>query len=164
MERMQGQQRKSARNQNDLEKRKVRKPPRKGTGGSADRQRSRWTRRDPRLHRELEVQAVKETIQKGQSPTAKEGPQENARSQGDRLRVNLRPRKKNLCDFKSDCKRRVPGPRKATYISREDTEELSHDQLVDKVLTRMTPGQLETRCTHNNFVLNVQSLNFSALY
>ena len=59
---------KSARHQSDREQRKVRKPPRKGRGGSADRQRSRC--RDPQLYREPEVQAVKETVQKGQSPTA----------------------------------------------------------------------------------------------
>jgi hypothetical protein len=37
-------------------------------------------------------------------------------------------------------------------------QKLSHDQLVDKVLMRMTPRQFETRCTHNkvHFVLNEQ--------
>jgi hypothetical protein len=69
-----------------------------------------------------------------------------------------RPRMRNTCVFKGECKRRSAGSKKATYISQADTLKLSHDQLVDKVLMRMTPRQFETRCTHNkvHFVLNEQ--------
>ena len=65
---------------------------------------------------------------------------------------------RNACVFKGECKRRSAGSKKATYISQADTLKLSHDQLVDKVLMRMTPRQFETRCTHNkvHFVLNEQ--------
>ena len=53
---------------------------------------------------------------------------------------------------------RGAGPRKSTYILRSDTEEICHDQLVDKIFMQMTPQQFETRCTHNkvHFVLNEQ--------
>ncbi len=50
-----------------------------------------------------------------------------------------RPRMRNTCVFKGECKRRSAGSKKATYISQADTLKLSHDQLVDKVLMRMTP-------------------------
>jgi hypothetical protein len=41
------------------------------------------------------------------------------------------------------------GPKRATYVSRADVQELDLDQIVGKILMRMTPRQFEIRCTHN---------------
>jgi hypothetical protein len=48
------------------------------------------------------------------------------------------------------------GPKRATYVSRADVQELDLDQIVGKILMRMTPRQFETRCTHNkvHFILS----------
>ncbi len=35
------------------------------------------------------------------------------------------------------------------YLSQADLLEMDHDQLVGKILIRMTPWQFETRCTRN---------------
>jgi hypothetical protein len=44
------------------------------------------------------------------------------------------------------------------YLSQADLLEMDHDQLVGKILMRMTPWQFETRCTRNvvHFVLSEQ--------
>jgi len=44
------------------------------------------------------------------------------------------------------------------YLSQADVLEMDHDQLVGKILMRMTPWQFETRCTRNvvHFVLSEQ--------
>jgi hypothetical protein len=65
---------------------------------------------------------------------------------------------RTTCRFKSECKLRSAGSKEVMYVSQADTMKLSHDQLVDKVLMRMTPRTFETRCTHNkvHFVLNEQ--------
>ena len=48
------------------------------------------------------------------------------------------------------------GPKRSTYVSRADVQELDLDQIVGKILMRMTPRQFETRCTHNkvHFILS----------
>ena len=55
-------------------------------------------------------------------------------------------------------KRRYAGPARPTYIPRADLLEKDQSQLVDEILMRMTPRQLETRCTHNkvHFLLSEQ--------
>ena len=66
-----------------------------------------------------------------------------------------RPR---LGDALQSHKRRRAGPSRPTYIPRADLLEKDHDQLVDEIFMRMTPRQLETRCTLNkvHFVLSEQ--------
>ena len=46
-------------------------------------------------------------------------------------------------------KRRKMESTRPTYLSRTELLELDQDQLVGKILIRMTPWQLETRCTRN---------------
>ena len=46
-------------------------------------------------------------------------------------------------------KRRKVESTRPTYLSRTELLELDHDQLVGTILVRMTPWQLETRCTRN---------------
>jgi len=48
------------------------------------------------------------------------------------------------------------GPKRATYVSRADVQELDLDQIVGKILMRMTPRQFEIRGTHNkvHFILS----------
>ena len=64
----------------------------------------------------------------------------------------------DACDFRSECKRRKLGPQRPNYLSRQDLLAMDQDQLVGKILMRMTPRQFETRCTLNkvHFVLSDQ--------
>lgn len=68
------------------------------------------------------------------------------------------PALREACESGGARKRRRTGPARATYLARADLLEKDIDQLVDKVLMRMTPWQLETRCNHNlvHFVLTEQ--------
>jgi hypothetical protein len=52
-------------------------------------------------------------------------------------------------------KRRRVGPFRPTYIQRADLLGKDQDQIVGKILMRMTPHQCKSRCTHNmvHFVL-----------
>ena len=52
----------------------------------------------------------------------------------------------DACDVRGPRKRKYRPP---TYMSRADLMEKSHEQLVRDIILRMTPRQLESRCTHN---------------
>jgi len=58
---------------------------------------------------------------------------------------------------KRSCTRKF-GSTRPMYVSRADLLEKDDDQIVSEILMRMTPRQLETRCTRNkvHFVLNKQ--------
>ena len=55
-------------------------------------------------------------------------------------------------------KRRKLESTRPMYLSQTDLLEMDHDQLVGKILMRMTPWQFETRCTRNvvHFILSEQ--------
>ena len=55
-------------------------------------------------------------------------------------------------------KRRKLESTRPMYLSQAELLEMDHDQLVGKILMRMTPWQFETRCTRNvvHFILSEQ--------
>ena len=64
------------------------------------------------------------------------------------------------CKLKGERKRRKFGPQRPNFLSRQDLLDMDQDQLVGKILMRMTPRQFETRCTLNkvHFVLSDQMM------
>ena len=60
--------------------------------------------------------------------------------------------------LRSECKRQRFGPQRPNYLSRQDLLDMDQDQLVGKILMRMTPRQFKTRCTLDkvHFVLSDQ--------
>ena len=53
------------------------------------------------------------------------------------------------CGITTAKRRRYPRPMRLLYISQKDLRDKDSDLIVNEVLMRMTPRQLETRCTHN---------------